>query len=225
MSKIQELRDRAKNANYNAKSHVNSGPKVGEGEWKTLLTKAECSRGQNGAYRGLVGVKVLDGVPAPTNTESLVQQLGGEFNIYIQTKAAEYLAETLEIWAKVLLDVGVKESKIFDEDLESDVEILTHFMSLLNNQVIKGKDIIVIVKRTPQKATAPNGTPYYYNDILNVMVSDGPAEAPPATVSDAEAQAMVDSILNPPAEEPKATEPPAVAAPAAATGGRKPWQK
>ena len=189
MNKMQQLRASAQsNVNsLNSAQHTGKGgaggPKVGAGEFETLLTKAEFAEGQNGGQRGMLTVKVIGGTPAEGVT--IASRLGGQFNIYFQTSNAEYLAEQNQDLAKILLQCGVSADKIFDDELESDVEILSHFISLFNRLLAKKQEVKLAVRRKPQKATASNGTPYFFNDILSVIGSTVTASDVPAPVTEA----------------------------------------
>lgn len=215
MNRMQELREKAKaKQGYSSgpRGGGNNGPKVGEGTWKCLLTKAECGKGNNGATRGLLELKALDGQLATSNTTSLQAQIGGTFNKYIQTSNEEYLTESLEELSKILIDIGVPEDKIFDDDCQNDIEILVHLLGLFQKQIARGKDIILIIERKEQSASAPNGTPYYYNDIVEVLA---PAAIPTADDINAAVDAMVEEAVNAPA----------TTAPATTTEKKKPWAK
>ena len=184
MNKMQQLRQAA-SANVNTLNSAQhsgkggaGGPKVGAGEFEVLLTKAEFAEGQNGGQRGLLAVKVIGGTPAEGVT--IASQIGGSFNIYYQTSNAEYLAEQNQDLAKILLQCGVSADKVFDDELETDVEILSHFISLFNRLLAKKQEVKLVVRRKPQKATAANGTPYFFNDILSVIGSTVTAESVPA---------------------------------------------
>ena len=188
MNKMQQMRASAQSnvntlnsAQHAGKGQGQGGPKVGKGEFETMLTKAEFAEGQNGGRRGMLTVKVIGGTPAEGVT--LASQLGGTFNIYFQTSNAEYLERQNEDLAKILLQCGVSADKVFDDELETDVEILSHFISLFNRLIAKNQEVKLFVRRTPQKAMAANGTPFYYNDILavtgsTITASDVPVPAP-----------------------------------------------
>ena len=198
MNKMQAMRASAQ-SNVNTLNSVQrakgiGGPKVGGGEYETLVTKAEFAVGQNGNKRGMLTVKVIGGVPADNIT--LASVLGGEFNIYFQTTNADYLAEQNEDLAKILLQCGVNVDKVFDDELVTDIEIMSHFISLFNRLLAKNQEIKLSVKRKPQKETAANGTPYYFNDIQGVIGSavtaadvPAPAETVPAKAEGATAPA------------------------------------
>jgi hypothetical protein len=186
MNKMQQMRASAQSnvntlnsAQHTGKGGGQGGPKVGAGEFETLLTKAEFAEGQNGGRRGMLTVKVIGGTPSEGTLTSI---LGGTFNIYFQTSNAEYLAQQNEDLAKILLQCGVSADKVFDDELETDVEILSHFVSLFNRLIAKNQEVKLAVRRKPQKAMAANGSPYYYNDILAVIGSTVTASDVPAPV-------------------------------------------
>lgn len=187
MNKMQQMRASAQSnvntlnsAQHTGKGGGQGGPKVGSGEFDTLLTKAEFAEGQNGGRRGMLTVKVIGGTPAEGVT--LASQLGGTFNIYFQTTNSDYLEQQNEDLAKILLQCGVSADKVFDDELETDVEILSHFIGLFNRMIAKNQEVKLVVRRKPQKAMASNGSPYYYNDILSVIGSTVTAADVPAPV-------------------------------------------
>lgn len=154
MSTIADLRARI--AKGEVKIGGSKGPKVGEGTFACLVESAQAGKGESGNFRGQVTVKVLSG-----GTDA---EIGGKFNLYMQTVNHSYAEETIALWTEVLKLYGVNEDKVFDDanDLE---DIVTNICGLLTKKAKSG-GLKLVIKRKEQTNKDAQGRARYWNDVL-----------------------------------------------------------
>ena len=156
MNKIQELRAKIARGEVKTGFSGNSGPKVGEGTFLTLIESTEFSKGQSANLRGMIKCKVIgEGTP---------QEIGGLFNIYLQTTNPEFMESTIAFYSELLTGFGVDEAAIY-ADSEDLAEVIQNITSIIMRKLVKHGAKLVI-KRKQQQKLDQNGRPRYYNDIL-----------------------------------------------------------
>ena len=154
-NKIAELRAKIASGEIKPQQGGGNGPKVGEGEFLCMVEEASFGKGESGNLRGIAKLKVLSG-----GTDA---EIGGLFNLYLQTSNEKYAAETIALWTQILVAASVKEDKIFD-DADSISEIISNIMQLANKLAVRGV-MKLVVKRKQQKELDAKGHKRFYNDI------------------------------------------------------------
>ena len=137
-----------------------SGPKVGEGTFDCLIEEASYGHGQTGNVRGMIVCKVLSG-----GTDA---EVGGKFNLYLQTQNEKYMEESIALWGGLLTELGVDEEKIFDG--ESLPEIINNICTLANKLALKGK-LKLQIRRKLQAKPDEQGRPRYFSDVMEILDS------------------------------------------------------
>ena len=198
MSRVDDLR--AKIASGEIKAGGGGEKGVGEGLFLCSVESAEFNRGNGGNLRGAVRVKVLDG-----GTD---KDIGGKFNIYMQTVNESFAEKTVAEWGEPCKAWGISEDKIY-EDAESVSDILGNICTLINKQAMKGGLRLVVDRKKSGKVDPKSNKPFYWNNLKDAT-RDAPATAPAAPQAVAPVAAPV-----------------AVAAPAAAPAApaKKAWMK
>lgn len=165
---LNKLRQDVKQGTINPAGSGQGGPKVGEGAFKVVATKAEFgSNTKTNKERGLIEFKVLEVLD---NRGELADEaiIGATFNHYLPINPADYLAENIALVA-MFADIADFDiwAKLEALEPETEVETLAQMLNLLNTK-FKGK-VIVEVDRQLQK----NSDKYYNNKFSEV----GSAEA------------------------------------------------
>jgi hypothetical protein len=141
----------------------NSGVRgVSEGLFLCLVEKAAFDHGNAGNLRGAVGCKVLSG---GTDTD-----VGGKFNIYIQTQDEGYMERQIAEWTLYCKAWGIAEDKLYDE-AETAIDIVGNIMVCVNKLALKGVLRAQIDRRLSGKMDSKSGKPFYYNNVKEVFTS------------------------------------------------------
>lgn len=202
-NKIAELRAKIASGEIKPQQGGGNGPKVGEGEFLCMVEEASFGKGESGNLRGIAKLKVLSG-----GTDA---EIGGLFNLYLQTLNEKYATETIALWTQILVAAGVKEDKIFD-DADSISEIISNIMQLANKLAVRGV-MKLVVKRKQQKELDAKGHKRFYNDIqLDETLEIYSKET-------IESDAAIDAAI----AESAAEAPKAAATAKASTQKAKPW--
>ena len=203
---IKKLRERIASGEIKPSQGGGSGPKVGEGTFLCLVEEAAYGRGQSGNLRGSIVCKVLEG-----GTDA---EVGGKFNIYLQTQNDKFMEESIALWGGLLAELGIDEEKIFDG--ESLPEIINNIVVVVNKLGLKGR-LKVVVKRKLQAKPDEQGRPRYYSDVLQVVpVEDAPAVEP---AQEEASTAPVSTVTGKPVDVPSPAETLAMVA-----KSQKPWK-
>ena len=191
MSKVQELRSKIKNGEVKVVTGGNSGPKVGEGDFVCRVDEATFGKGENGNPRGMIRVVVIK-----SENEA---EIGGKFNVYVQTTQEKYLEQSIAMWAQILVEAGVNEDKIYD-DADDLQEVMQNIMTQVNKQVKKGFKLYI--NRKQQAQLDAQGRPRFYNNIrIDETIAENKIVATPKTDDE-----LLDEALG--ADKPVTTEAP-----------------
>ncbi len=162
MSFISDLKARLASGDYDPKK-VGGGPKVGAGDFVCLVIEASFGKGENGNPRGMFTLKVLNG--------GRDEEVGGQFRMYIQTVNEDFALVHIKEWVRILVDLGVDESKLLDEDAESVQDVVANLIAAANKLAMKGR-LKLLINRKQQPRLDPQGRPQYWNNIVSVIKGD-----------------------------------------------------
>ena len=199
MGTVAELRARIASGEVKAAGGGVKG--VGEGLFLCSVEGVEYGKGNEGNLRGAIKCKVLTG-----GTD---KDVGGIFNIYLQTVNEGYAEQALALWIPLCAAWGISEDKIYDSDCENVADIIGSLCTLINKLALKGGLRLQVARKLSGKTNAKTNRPYYYSD---------PKEASRASTAPAPATAPAAPQAAAPAAAPAAQ-----AAPAAAP--KKAWMK
>ena len=163
---ISSLKDKLSSGEYDPKK--GGKPRVGEGTYDCLVTEALFGKGENGNPRGMVTCRVLGG--------GKVEEVGGEFRIYLQTVNEKYAIATIKEWVGLLTEIGIPEAKIMDDDAESIQDVVSSIMSICNKLALRNK-LKLVIERKAQPKLDREGRPQYWNNIQRAEKVDTEAPA------------------------------------------------
>lgn len=140
------------------------GPKIGAGTFAVTLEKCDFGAAFNKptAKRGLLQLKVLE---VKDNRSGVAEEtlIGGTFNHYLPTNPVQYLAENIALCAAIADSAGMDIWKIILAMApESEEEVLSSMLSVMNSKLAGKGKVKVLVDRRPQA----NSDKYFQNKFV-----------------------------------------------------------